>query len=114
MNSTILKSVKTTTRSFFTKSPSFFAKKPLSVKMLKMLPDLPDLPQDCKNCKYSIKENNYMVCRLFKYHTVPLEEMCINYFESDSDYYNYYIDTESCRTASNLCGPDGKYFKPKK
>jgi hypothetical protein len=108
MNPTILKSVKTTTRSFFTKSPSFFAKKPSSVKML------PDLLQDCKNCKYSIKENNYMVCQLFKYHTVPLEEMCINYFESDSDYYNYYIDTESCRAARDLCGPDGKYFKPKK
>ena len=107
MNPTILKSVKTTTRSFFTKPPSFFAKKTLNVKML------PDLLQDCKNCKYSIKENNYMVCQLFKYRTVPLEEMCINYFESYSDYYNYYIDTESCRTASNLCGPDGKYFKPK-
>jgi len=57
---------------------------------------------DCQNCKYSIKENNILVCRLFKYSTVML---------SDKKEFHYYMDTDSCRSDRDLCGPDGEYFK---
>jgi hypothetical protein len=55
----------------------------------------------CENCKHSFMEDGIPVCSLFKYGLVR-----INNFN-----YNYYLYAAQCRADTNLCGPEGKYFK---
>jgi len=74
--------------------------------------------RNCKDCKYSFQENNYSVCRLFKYPLCSSEDYDVitdfkNYFESNDNHFHYYIETNACRSDETLCGPDGEYFKPK-
>ena len=74
--------------------------------------------RNCKDCKYSFKENDYSVCRLFKYPLGSPGDYDVitdfkNYYESNHNHFHYYIDTYSCRNDETLCGPGGEYFKPK-
>ena len=42
---------------------------------------------NCKNCKHSLKKNGELVCKYFKY-----------------------MPTTECRSTSDLCGKEGKYY----
>jgi|688.fasta_scaffold639650_2 hypothetical protein len=58
---------------------------------------------NCEKCKHSLKENGVLVCKYFKYTPVTLIE----------NKYYYYMNTDYCRNMPDLCGEEGKYFKPK-
>ncbi len=66
---------------------------------------------NCKDCKYQIKENGVDVCKLFKYASVYLNET--PYLNKETNCFHYYVDTETARNDSTLCGYYGEYFKPK-
>lgn len=74
----------------------------------------------CKNCKYFIKSelnDIYSKCSLYFENTYYLDEDKINYLVTgkknteNTELYYYYCSI--ARESEQLCGIDGKYFKPK-
>jgi hypothetical protein len=59
-----------------------------------------ELMLNCHDCRYSRLENNQLKCILFRYDVLDSNEL-------------YYIDTDTCRSDIQLCGPHGEYFKIK-
>ena len=53
----------------------------------------------CEDCKYHFQGG----CKLFKHSYLTVEDTV----------FQHYVDTIACRALYDLCGPDGKYFKPK-
>ena len=78
---------------------------PIKMNCLKTIPKLSisqlNVPPKCINCKYSISQGRDTGCKLFS-----------NMFDEDFG-IRYYISTFDCRNNIDMCGPIGKYFKPK-
>jgi hypothetical protein len=54
----------------------------------------------CSNCKHSRID----VCIKFKYITIDIEKNKV---------FDYYLDTDICRSNPTLCGVNGLYFEKK-
>lgn len=80
-----------------------------SLKFVKPVKQLPKIVPKCNqtpkciNCKFSIKQDDYLVCKIFKFSSVT----------TNNKVFDYYIDTDLCRGDENYCGPDGTYYIPK-
>ena len=57
------------------------------------------LPPSCNDCKYSLKNRKVTTCKLF------------NHFLNEDNIFDFYVNTEICRSNETLCGTNGKYFK---
>lgn len=57
------------------------------------------VPPSCNDCKYSLKNRKVTTCKLF------------TRFLNEDNLFNFYVNTEQCRSNETLCGTKGKYFK---
>jgi hypothetical protein len=92
----MFKTIKPSIRSIYTKPRSPYLASRNVVHHAGVVPN-------CENCKNSLKENGELVCKYFKYSTVIF----------DDTKFHYYMHTTDCRSSPDLCGEEGKFFKPK-
>jgi hypothetical protein len=59
----------------------------------------------CGSCVHSFKQNNELVCKLYKYAFISANK--------GKSVFDYYLDTKTCRADTTLCGPTGIYFLQK-